>query len=134
MSTLVPAKKTAKALYWKKLTTLLTSTQQDVCPNNVEKIKLASKRMANVELTFEIDGDVNHIHKIIMNTFPALQDCGDYSLLVASGCSLIMIKPPESGYTVKYLRDTIHRGVLYLQKNIYDNSAEPSSKMVSLFS
>ena len=59
LSTLVPAKKTAKALYWKKLTTLLTSTQQDVCPNTAEKIKLASKGMANVELTFEIDGDVN---------------------------------------------------------------------------
>ena len=29
-----------------------------------------------------------------------------------SGCKLIMIKPPGSGYTVKYLRDIINRGVV----------------------
>ena len=75
------------------MATRLISSQQDSCSNTGERVKLASMGMANIELTFDMDGNC---HEILTN---AMKGCGGFTLLVQIGGQLINI------ITVKFLRD-----------------------------
>ena len=94
-------------------------------------MKLAQMGLGFQELKFELEGDSDHIHTIILQAYPALETCGGYSLLrLGSGSSsLVMIEPPRGGFTVRYLHDILKTAKLFIrpiQKDIESDDEEGS--------
>ena len=73
-------------------------------------MKLASLGLTSKELFFDCDGDFNHVHDVITNTFPQIVYCGGYTLILQRGNELMASDCPSSGISVKYLKDIIGRG------------------------
>ena len=57
---------------------------------------------------FKSDGDVEHIHRVLLDAFPVLDDCGGYTLLrlAENSHSMVEIEGSESGMTVASLNYT----------------------------
>ena len=95
-------------------------------------MKLAQMGLGFQELKFELEGDSDHIHAVILQAYPALETCGGYSLLrLGSGSSsLVMIEPPCGGFIVRYLRDILKTAKLFIrpiQKDIESDDEERES-------
>ena len=102
-------------------------------PDANERIKLATIGLSNKLITFNMSGDSYDIHEGILNAFPALKDCGGYQLLRQDkGHHLIVIDPPNGGYTVKFLADVLNRAKLFLRPLQRDISDDTSICMVCL--
>lgn len=115
-------KRTAK-VPWKKSCICLKSIHQDCKPSAVEKMELAKLGLGLAELSFDHDGDADHIHSVLVGRFPQLESCGGYTLLRLNDNShdLIEIEFPSKGMTVPYLKDILNQAKLFirpLQKNI----------------
>ena len=75
------------------------------------------------ELSFDHDGDGEHIHSVLIGQFPQLETCGGYTLLRLNDNShdLMEIEYPSKGMNVSYLKDILNQAKLYirpLQKSI----------------
>ena len=108
---------------WKKSCVCLKNVSQKRKPSAVEKMDLAKMGLGLAELKFDYDGDAEHIHSVLMNQFPQLENCGGYTLLRLNDNShdLVEIDYPAKGMTVPYLKDILNQAKLYirpLQKNI----------------
>ena len=66
------------------------------------------------DLSFNLEGDSFHIHSIITTAFPQLNG-GGYMFLIHAGTDLVVIEPPSNGRTVKYLKDIVQRGQLFVR-------------------
>ena len=73
-----------KAGTWTKEVICLRESQQDMAPIIQEKMELAKRNLGLKKLVFSAEGDVAHIHNIILEAFPILETCGGYSLLRVS--------------------------------------------------
>ena len=117
---------TVKPTAWKKSCICLKSIHQDCKPSAVEKMELAKLGLGLAELSFDHDGDADHIHSVLVGRFPQLESCGGYMLLRLNDNShdLIEIEFPAKGMTVPYLKDILNQAKLFirpmrpLQKNI----------------
>lgn len=81
------------------------------------------------EVVFNVDGDAEHIHQVLLEKFPVLESCGGYSLLrlAENSHSMVEIEGPDSGLTVPYLKDIVNQAKLYirpLQKDITDEDVK----------
>ena len=52
-----------------------------MAPTIQEQMELAKHNLGLKKLVFCAEGDVAHIHNIILEAFPILETCGGYSLL-----------------------------------------------------
>ena len=107
-----------------------------VAPSLEERMMLAKANLGLKKLTFEGDGDSYHVHTIIMEAFPVLNECGGYSLLRTSDKTrdLLLIDGPEGGIDVYFLRDILRQAKLYvrpLQCNIILEKLLDNNKEVS---
>ena len=102
---------------WKKDTVCLRFKDQSRGPDTLEKMELAKLGLGLKELSYDIDGDALHIHSVLLDTFKQLDDCGGYTLLrlAANSTSLIEIKPPKGGMTVRYLKDIVKSAKLFVR-------------------
>ena len=112
-------------LVWKKECVCLRNSNQTWKPTSEEKIDLARVGLGFTEVVFHCDGDADHIHRAILETFPVLESCGGYTLmrLAENSHTMVEIEGPDSGMTVAYLKDVVNTAKLYirpLQKDITD--------------
>ena len=124
---------------WKKDCICLRDKEQSWKPSSEEKIELARMGLGHKEVIFQSDGDVEHIHRSLLNAFPVLEECGGYTLLrlTENSHSMVEIEGPESGMTVAYLKDILNQAKLYvhpLQKDITEEDMKVYSipKVMSL--
>ena len=86
--------------------------------------------LGHKEVLFKSDGDVEHIHRVLLTAFPVLDDCGGYTLLRLSenSHSMVEIESPDGGMTVAYLKDIVNQAKLFvhpLQKDITEEDMKP---------
>ncbi len=98
-------------------------------PQVQERIELAKLGLGLKKLTFNADGDAQHIHDIITSNFPVLDSCGGYTLLRLKENSrkLVAIDSPDCGITVPFLKDILRQAKLYicpLQCDVLTKEAE----------
>lgn len=98
-------------------------------PTPEEKIELAKMGLGLKAVEFNSDGDAEHIHKVILASFPVLDSCGGYALLrlAENSHSMVEIDGPDCGITVPYLRDILNQAKLYirpLQKDITEEDVQ----------
>lgn len=103
--------KRAHGSIWKE-TVCLRFKDQSKVPDTLEKMELAK-----LDLSFSIDGDALHIHSVLLDAFKQFDDCGGYTLLrlATNSTSLIEIKPPKGGMTVRYLKDIVKSAKLFVR-------------------
>ena len=114
---------------WRKECVCLSNCKQDSKPTAEEKMELARMGLGYSEIIFNVYGDAQHIHEVLLQAFPPLDYGGGYTLLRLSdnSYSLIEILEPDSGLTVNYLKDILNQAKLYirpLQKNISYSDAK----------
>jgi hypothetical protein len=107
---------------WKKECVYLKDKNQTHKPSAEEKIELAQLGLGMKKLEFNINGNAQDIHDVIIDSFPILEVCGGYTLLRLSDNShkMVEIECP-CGITVPFLRDVLNQAKLYirpLQKDI----------------
>lgn len=118
-----------KGTQWKKDCICLRDTKQALKPTPEEKIELAKMGLGLKAIEFGSDGDAEHIHKVILESFPVLDSCGGYTLLrlAENSHSMVEIDGPDCGMTVPYLRDILNQAKLYirpLQKDITEEDVQ----------
>ena len=98
-------------------TVCLRFKDQSKGPHTLEKMELAKLGLGLKDLSFSIDGDALHIHSVLLDAFKQLDDCGGYTLLrlATNSTSLIEIKPPKGGMTVRYLKDIVKSTKLFVR-------------------
>lgn len=79
------------SLTWRKDCICLRDKEQSWKPSSEEKIALASMELGLKEVVFMSDGDAEHIHRMILDTFLVLEECGGYSLLCVAENSHSMV-------------------------------------------
>ena len=73
--------KRKSATTWKKECICLRHTDQTWKPSSEEKIELARIGLGLAEVVFHSDGDGEHIHSVLLQTFSVLESCGGYTLM-----------------------------------------------------
>ena len=119
-----------KGATWKKDCICLRDREQSWRPSSEEKIELARMGLGLKVVVFKSDGDAEHIHRALLDTFPVLEECGGYTLLrlAENSHNMVEIEGPEGGMTVSYLKDILNQAKLYvrpLQKDITDEDMKP---------
>ena len=110
------SKKMKAEVQWSREVTCLRFKDQKRIPDPDERIKLATMGLSNKLIMFNMSGDSSHIHEEILNAFPTLKDCGGSNLLrQGKGYHLIVLDPPNGGYTVKFLADVLNRAKLFVR-------------------
>ena len=66
---------------WRKSCICLKRMHQTCKPSAAEKMELARIGLGLAELTFDYDGDAEHIHSVLVGQFPQLDTCDGYTLL-----------------------------------------------------
>ena len=66
------ARRPLRTIYWKKCCICLKSMHQEQKPSAVERMGLAKMGLGLAELTFDHDGDAEHIHSVLVGQFPQL--------------------------------------------------------------
>ena len=113
---------------WSREVTCLRFKDQKRIPDPDERIKLATMGLSNKLIMFNMSGDSSHIHEEILNAFPTLKDCGGSNLLrQGKGYHLIVLDPPNGGYTVKFLADVLNRAKLFVRPLQRDLSTDDTS-------
>ena len=64
---------------WTREVICLKDCDQETSPSAEEKIELAQLNLGLRKLVFGADDKANHIHSVILNTFPILDECGGYT-------------------------------------------------------
>ena len=72
-------------------------------PTPQQKITLAKMGLETKCLVFNLEGNAHHVHNVIMQEWPVLDNCGGYTLLRLTENShhLVEIEPPLSGHIAK---------------------------------
>lgn len=103
---------------WSRDCICLNSHYQDWIPTVQEKISLSSHGLGLKRITFQQDGDGQHIQEMITNAFPKLNS--EFNLLRAGSgqsCKQLLVIGPPSGMTVPYLKDIVGQAKLYIRPN-----------------
>jgi len=102
---------------WKKECICLKHVHQTSRPSAEERMELARDGLGLAEVNFDHDGNASHIHKVLIETFPQLDQCGGYTLcrLSDNSHSLIEIEYPAKGLSVAYLKDILNQAKLYIR-------------------
>ena len=102
---------------WKKECVCLLDSQQTCKPSPKEKMELAKMGLGLCELTFNASRNADHIHCVIIDKFPVLDNIGGYTLLRLGENSrnLIEIETPEGGLSVTYLKDILNQAKLFVR-------------------
>ena len=109
---------------WRKECICLRDRQQGSKPSAEEKMELARMGLGLAEVVFNADGDAEHIHSMLTKKFPVLDSCR----LGENSRALVEIKGPDSGLTVRYLKDILNQAKLYirpLQSDISEEDMKP---------
>ncbi len=112
------AKGKNKCQTWSKEVMCLRYCDQATSPNTEEKIQLVQLNLGFKKLIFNVDGDANHIHGIIMEAFPILDECGGYTLMRVAENSrdLVSIEGgPDGGICVLFLKEILRQAKLYVR-------------------
>lgn len=68
------------------------------------------------KLVFSAEGDAAHIHDVILEAFPILDECGGYTMRVSENSrDLVGIEGPDGGVTVPFLKDILRQAKLYVR-------------------
>ena len=102
-----------KGATWKKDCICLRDREQSWRPPSEEKIELARMGLGLKGVVFKSDGDAEHIHRALLDTFAVLEECGGYTLLrlAENSHNMVEIEGPEGGMTVSYLKDIHYRKI-----------------------
>ena len=78
------------------------------------------------EILFDLDGDELYLHEKLLSEFPILKG-GGYTLLRTNtnSTTLLSIEWPQSGVTIKYLKEVLCSARLYVRPLQFDIE-EPS--------
>ena len=96
----------------------LSDCQQTLKPTPQEKISLAKMGHETKCLVFSLEGNVHHVHSVIIKEWPVLGNCGGYTLLrlKENSHSLVEIEPPLSGHiNVQFLKAILNNAILYIR-------------------
>ena len=132
-------RRSAKTSTWRKDCIVLKDSQQTWKPSPEEKMELARIGLGLSEVTFNANGNAEHLHTTLLRKFPFLDSCGGYSLLRLGENShgLVEIEGSDSGITVPFLKDVLNQAKLYirpLQSDITEEDMKPFiSKVRFLF-
>ena len=110
--------KKAKPIYWKKNSFCLASCCQILKPTPQQKIQLATIGLTTKVLHFEVGGTAHHVHSIIIQEYPILEDCGGYTLLrlAENSHDLVEIEEPlDALIDVEYLKNILNNATLYIR-------------------
>ena len=69
-------------------------------------------------LDFSLEGSAYHVHSVIINEWPVLENCGGYTLLrlAENSHSLVEIELPLSGHiSVQFLKSILNNATLYIR-------------------
>ena len=118
---------------WTKEVVCLKECAQETAPNAEEKMELAKLNLGTKKLVFNAEGNANHIHEIITDEFPILEECGGYTLMRVSENSrdLVAIEGPDGDVTIPFLKDILRQAKLYvrpLQCNIPEDRLKQLNK------
>lgn len=89
------------------------------------RINLKNAGLGEAEISFRKDGNAEHFHENILDTFPKLKDCGGYEVLRTaerSSHKLDVIPCPLEGYSINILKECLN------QAKGCDLSMEPEEK------
>ena len=103
---------------WKKKSFCLADCRQTLKPTPQEKISLAKMGLETKCLDFRLEGSAHHVHSVILNEWPVLENCGGYTLLrlAENSHSLVEIEPPLSGHiSVQFLKSILNNATLYIR-------------------
>lgn len=102
---------------WTKEVICLKDSEQSMSPTTEEKIELAQMNLGLRKLVFSAKGDSSHIHQVITDAFPILDECGGYTLMRVADNSreLVAIEGPDGGVTVTFLKDILRQAKLYIR-------------------
>ena len=102
---------------WTREVICLKDSDQECSPSTEEKIELAQLNLGLRKLVFSAEGDAAHIHDVILEAFPILDECGGYTLMRVSENSrdLVGIEGPDGGVTVPFLKDILRQAKLYVR-------------------
>lgn len=102
---------------WTREVICLKDSEQEFSPSTEEKIELAQLNLGLRKLVFSAEGDAAHIHDVILEAFPILDECGGYTLMRVSENSrdLVGIEGPDGGVTVPFLKDILRQAKLYVR-------------------
>lgn len=112
----------------------LSNMNQTLPPNAAEKISLSLAGLGEEKITFNKDGESQHVHEKILETFPAMGNCGGYEILrISDGNSrqLIDVPCPPAGYTVNFFKNALGQAKAFLrplQQDIPLNIEQPKVK------
>ena len=128
-STTSSTKRKVSKSVWKKECICLRDSHQTWKPSPEEKIELARLGLGLKKLEFDTDGSAQHIHSVIIRSFPVLVSSGGYTLmrLAENSHTIVEIEGPDSGLTVVFLKDILNQAKLYLrplQKDILDEDMQ----------
>ena len=84
------------------------------------------------EAIFNSNGDADHIHRVLLDKYPVLEACGDYTLLrlAENSHTMVEIEGPDGGITVPFLKDILNQAKLYIrpfQKDITEEEVKQYS-------
>ncbi|KAJ7394930.1 hypothetical protein OS493_000767 [Desmophyllum pertusum] len=102
----------------------LANTDQVSAPTASERIRLTMAGLGEAKVVFNKDGNAQHVHGKILETFPALSGAGGYEILRMSEGNtrqFIEIPCPSKGFTVQCLKSALGQAKAFLrpiQKNL----------------
>ncbi len=110
------SKKQEVSIFTKDCVCLKFQDQTTWIPQVQERIELAKLGLGRKKLTFNADGDAQHVHDIIISNFPVLDSYGGYTLLRLKENSrkLVAIDSPDCSITVPFLTDILRQAKLYI--------------------
>ena len=86
------------------------------------------------KLTFDGDGDAQHIHDTITTAYPVLIACGGYTLmrLAENSQELVSIDSPDGGMTIPFLKDIPRQAKLYVRPLQMDITVKEAKKLCTM--
>ena len=111
---------------WRKEVVCLRFRSSLKVPGIKEKMVMARMGLGSREILFDLDGDELYLHEKLLSEFPILKG-GGYTLLRTNtnSTTLLSIEWPQSGVTIKYLKEVLCSARLYVRPLQFDIE-EPS--------
>lgn len=114
---------------WSHRFVCLSDSEDCQTPNLDYKIVLKNAGLGEAEIAFQKDGNAEHFHQKLLETFPKLKDCGGYEVLRTaerSSHKLVVIPCPREGYSISVLKECLNQAKGYIRPVQSDLSLEPS--------
>ena len=111
----------------------LNSRKHEYIPSPKQRLEHIDAGLGRRKITFDGDGDANHVSTKLEEMFPKLSECGGFEILRSQGAKekLRLVNPPKSGYSVSFLRDLSGLGgaVAYIRPIQLDISLSKTEEM-----